>query len=102
MGEKRSLRDYKPSIPQNIMRSDMDTQTKSLADVFGEVVGPEEEMASELSRYGQQQRRAHELALDIIDQHELVLSLKQWQIVQAMVEQGIMTGVELEASMGPG
>lgn len=96
MGSKRSLKDYKPTIPQTIMREDMERSTRSLAEVFDEVVGPQEAPASELSRFGQQQRRATQIALDIIDQHELVLSLKQWQVVQAMMEQAVMQGVQLE------
>lgn len=93
---KKSLKDYKPTIPQNIMREDMERSTRSLAEVFDEVVGPEEPMGSQLSRFGQQQRRATQIVYDIIDQHELVLSLRQWQVVQAMMEQAVMQGVQLE------
>lgn len=63
------------------------------SELFGE--RPQKPVGT-LSRYGQQQARAKQIALDIIDQYELVLSLKQWQVVQNMVEQGIMTGVQLE------
>lgn len=88
---------YKPSIPQNLMRDDIVRNTHSLAQVF-EGMGFDEpvEQEAELSRWGQQERRAKQIAFDIIDQHELVLSLKQWQVVQTMMEQAVMQGVQLE------
>lgn len=96
---KKSIKDYKPTIPQNIMREDMERGARSLAEVFGEVFDdatPPSEPQAELSRWGQQQRRATQIVYDIIDQHELVLSLRQWQVVQAMMEQAVMQGVQLE------
>lgn len=78
-----------------------DHSPMKLGAVLDEVIGQPDEPASTISRYGQQQRRAKDLALDIIDQYELQLSLKQWAVVQSMVEQGIMTGVQLEIDCGP-
>lgn len=124
MGKKSKPR-YQPDTPQTIMRREMTAPKKlrTLADrdraieaeretkkrdrlyeadprplgtVLDEVVGPEQELASVISRYGQQQRRAKDIVYDIINEHELVLSLKQWQTVQSMMEQAVMTGVQLE------
>ena len=80
------LANYTETPAQEIMRHEM-----SLGQVLDEVVGPQE---SQLSEYGEFDRKVPNLALDIIAQHDLVLSLKQWHTVQAMIEQGIRIGWE--------
>ena len=77
-------RNYKPSAAQEIMREEMNL-AKVLESVIGVVsVDP----------------RVQDLALDIIHGHpDLVLSLKQWQTVQTMVEAGIHRGVALRGSL---
>lgn len=96
---KRTGKAYQPTIPQNIMRDDI-LGTPTLGDVFDEEIGIEPASPiggdSALSRWGQQEARAKQIALDIIDQYELQLSLKQWHIVTQMVEQAVMQGVQLE------
>jgi hypothetical protein len=79
---------------QRVMRDEM-LAGKVLDEVIGEASAP----STEISRYGEQQRRAHDLVLDIIDQYTLVLSLSQWQVVQNMMEQAVMTGVQLEQDL---
>jgi len=95
---KKSLRDYQPTEAQVLMRQEIGGAPKSLATVF-EGMGfepAEQKPEAGLSRWGQQEQRAKQIAFDIIDQHELVLSLKQWQVVQSMMEQAVMHGVQLE------
>lgn len=93
---KRTGKAYQPTQPQILMREEMTT----LGDVFDEEIGIEPASPiggdSALSRWGQQEARAKQIALDIIDQYELQLSLKQWHIVTQMVEQAVMQGVQLE------
>jgi len=84
---------------QSMMRDEM-----ALGKVMDGLMGPRTVQAirgddSTPGRYAAQQRRARELALDIIDEHQLVLSLGQWQVVQNMMEQAIMTGVQLEQDL---
>jgi hypothetical protein len=97
----KSLRDYKPTIPQNLMREDIVRQTQSLAQVF-EGMGFDEPVQSEneLSLYGRIQSQAPQLVYDIINEHELTLSLAQWQVVQVMMEKALLTGVDLVGTAG--
>jgi len=110
MGKKggESLRDYPvgrkgytPPIPQTIMREEMTAETQSLAQVF-EGMGFDEPVAeeNELSLYGRIQSQAPQLVYDIINQHELQLSLAQWQVVQTMMEKALLTGVDLVGTAG--
>lgn len=84
---------------QRVMRKEMEAGPEgklhgrakgvmSLGDVFDEVVGPEQTLEGELAA------RVPMLALEVIDKHDLVLSLGQWQTVQTMVEQGVLAGIE--------
>ena len=91
-----------PDRNSNIMRDDMERSTRSLAEVFDDVVGPESEIrfGNEESLYGRIQAQAPELVYDIINRHELVLSLAQWQVVQTMMQEALMAGVDLVGTAG--
>ena len=101
---KRTGKAYQPTEPQVIMRAEMEREPKSLATVF-EGMGFEEAVHNDhkpeagLSTWGQQEQRARQIAFDIIDQHELVLSLRQWQTVQNMMELAVMHGVQLQKDL---
>lgn len=72
------------------------TEPAKLRSVLDDVLGPQyaEEGDSTISVYGAFQRRVPELAYEVINQHELQLSLSQWQVVQSMVEAGIRRGFD--------
>lgn len=93
----RALSDRDRDVQDKINRAIEEAgQIPTLRQSLEEITGPSEEHASELSRYGQQERRATEIVHDIINEYDLVLSLKQWQTVQIMMERAVMTGVQLE------
>lgn len=78
---------YAPTPAQVIMRHEMTT----LGDVFDEVVGEE----SELSADGQIDLQFKELAIEIInDGPRLQLSLREWHVVQQMIESGLHRGFQ--------
>jgi len=79
--------DYRPTPAQETMREEM-----SIAQVFDETFGPSND--SELSLDGYLDRQVNTVALDVISQFDLVLGLKQWQVVQNMVEHGIRRGLQ--------
>ena len=85
--------------PGSVMGDILDANLSAVLDEF---IGTQEEVPSTISKYAGQQRRAKELVYDIIEQYELTLSLKQWQVVQNMMEQAVMTGVNLEESYHAG
>lgn len=98
MGTQENIRRFgqQPTEAQRIMRQEM-TDPISLGAVLDGVVGraiqaTDDDSTIGLSQYGEFYQRVPELAHDIINQHELSLSLKQWQVVQRMVEQGITVG----------
>jgi hypothetical protein len=64
----------------------------TLGAVFDEMLGGPVEPSAALQRYATFNRSVPNIALSIIDGYDLVLSLKQWQQVQAMVEDGIREG----------
>ena len=103
--EARREGGYTYSPAQKIMREDMEQGTVTLGSVFDEELGvmansidtaerPVGE-ETELSSYGEFIRSVPNLALDIIHDRDLVLSLKQWHVVQMMVQEGIRRGYQL-------
>lgn len=71
-------------------REDENEVRNFLNDDVGEAV--EGELDSVLNEYGVFSRTVPSIAYTIIEGYDLVLGLKQWQQVQAMVEDGIREG----------
>lgn len=81
---------YAPTPAQVIMRHEMTT----LGDVFDEVVGVETSPEAELSADGQIEAQIKDIAIEIIEYGpKLQLSLREWHIVQSLIETGIKRGV---------
>ena len=100
--KKRRDREYVFTPAQELMRADIErvnNEPKSIGQVFDETmdrvgINPEAKSDSTISQYGAFQRDVPGLALTIIDNHDLVLTMKQWAVVQSMVEEGIRVGWE--------
>ncbi|QKN87761.1 hypothetical protein IXEL_61 [Microbacterium phage Ixel] len=98
----RSLRDMAfetTQAAQTVMRHEMERgvhKPQRLGEVLDEVVGPQPDQgdASELSDYGLFEQDVPNLALEVIDQHGqgLRTGMREWAIIQGMVEAGIRRG----------
>lgn len=87
MGEFNKL--FGVNQAQALMRSDLEQEAQKLGDVLAGVIGS-----------SVQSTPVTELALEIIDNApSLVLTFKQWAVVQHMIEAGIRTGVALQGGV---
>lgn len=96
MSKRAKNQGYRETPAQETMRKEILGEPMKLAQVFGEFLGPQfaEEGESTVSAYGEFNRRVPEIAYQVINQHELQLSLSQWRVVQSMVEAGIRRGFD--------